>query len=122
MDLDVAEEDTSDLLREVQKQLKKREHGGVMRLEIESSMHNRLKSRLIETLDVDKKAVYEINGPIDLTFLKKLPGLIEGHPELRYSKFKPFVDPALANNKNFFTQIRKKISSCTIPMILSVLL
>ncbi|MDN7145043.1 RNA degradosome polyphosphate kinase [Liquorilactobacillus mali] len=108
MDLDVAEEDTSDLLREVQRQLKKREHGGVMRLEIENSMHNRLKTRLIETLDVDKKAVYEVNGPVDLTFLKKLPGLVEGHPELRYSKFRSFIEPFLSNNKNFFAAIRKK--------------
>ena len=34
MDLDVAEEDTSDLLRSVQHQLRAREHGQVMRLEI----------------------------------------------------------------------------------------
>ncbi|KRM90856.1 RNA degradosome polyphosphate kinase [Liquorilactobacillus cacaonum] len=108
MDLDVAEEDTSDLLREVQKQLKKREHGGVMRLEIESTMHSHLKARLIQTLDVEKNAVYEINGPVDLTFLKKFPSLIDGHEDLRYSKFTPFVDPALKNSKNIFSAIRKK--------------
>lgn len=38
MDLDVAEKDTSDFLRSVQKQLKDRKHGKVVRLEIEKSM------------------------------------------------------------------------------------
>ncbi|KRL04183.1 RNA degradosome polyphosphate kinase [Liquorilactobacillus oeni] len=108
MDLDVAEEDTSDLLREVQKQLKKREHGGVMRLEIENTMGNRLSKRLIETLGVEDKAIYRINGPIDLTFLKKLSGLVEGHKELRYSSFTPFVDPKLTSGKNIFSALRKR--------------
>ncbi len=73
MDLDVAERDTSDFLRSVQKQLKDREHGQVVRLEVEKSMGDKLRKRLIKKIQVDKSAVYKINGPIDLTFLKKLP-------------------------------------------------
>lgn len=71
MDLDVAEKDSSDLLRAVQNQLKEREHGGVVRLEIENTIGDVLKKRLIKTLKVAKNAIYLINGPIDLTFLKK---------------------------------------------------
>ncbi|KRM97547.1 polyphosphate kinase [Liquorilactobacillus aquaticus DSM 21051] len=108
MDLDVAEEDTSDLLREVQKQLKKREHGGIMRLEIENNMSKHLGERLIKTLDADKKAVYRINGPVDLSFLKKLPGLVTGHQELRYSPYTAYIDPKLAPEKNIFTAIRQQ--------------
>ncbi|MCC7667937.1 MAG: RNA degradosome polyphosphate kinase [Liquorilactobacillus satsumensis] len=108
MDLDVAEEDTSDLLREVQKQLKQREHGGVMRLEIENTMSERLSKRLIKTLAVDDKAVYRINGPIDLTFLKKLPRVVTGHADLSYPAFKPFVDPKLTAGKNIFAALRKR--------------
>lgn len=107
MDLDVAEEDTSDLLREVQKQLKKREHGDVMRLEIENSMSVDLSRRLIKNLNVDDSAVYRINGPIDLTFLKKLPGKVSGHDELHYKPFRPFIDPLLAPGKNIFNSIRE---------------
>ncbi|GAJ26078.1 polyphosphate kinase [Liquorilactobacillus sucicola DSM 21376 = JCM 15457] len=107
MDLDVAEEDTSDLLREVQKQLKKREHGGIMRFEIENTMGSHLRERLIKTLDADKKAVYRINGPVDLTFLKKLPRLVSGHQELRYPPYNSYIDPKLAPGKNIFTAIRQ---------------
>ena len=90
MDLDVAEQDTSDLLRAVQTQLREREHGSVMRLEVESTMDEELADHLIKTLQVPDSMVYRINGPIDLTFLKKLPGAIEGHEELRYKPFSSF--------------------------------
>ncbi len=60
MDLDVAEKDSSDLLRAVQNQLKEREHGGVVRLEIENTIGDVLKKRLIKTLKVAKTAIYLI--------------------------------------------------------------
>ena len=90
MDLDVAEQDTSDLLRAVQNQLRAREHGSVMRLEVEDTMNKKLQDHLIHTLQVPENMVYHINGPIDLTFLKKLSGAIEGHNDLRYRPFSPF--------------------------------
>ncbi len=106
MDLDVAEKDSSDLLRAVQNQLKEREHGGVVRLEIEDSIGDVLKKRLIKTLKVDKKAVYLINGPVDLTFLKKLPRFVTGHDDLRYAPFNKHLDPALSMKQNIFDSIR----------------
>jgi Polyphosphate kinase len=47
MDLDVAERDTSDFLRSVQKQLKDREHGKAVRLEIEKSMGDKIAFTLV---------------------------------------------------------------------------
>ncbi len=108
MDFDVAEKDTSDFLRSVQKQLKDREHGHVVRLEVESDMSKKLLKRLLKSMDVDKAAIFRINGPIDLTFLKKLPGDVEGHPELRYTAFKPYVAPELRTDQSIFAAIRKK--------------
>ena len=108
MDLDVAERDTSDFLLSVQKQLKDREHGKVVRLEIEKGMSEKLRRRLFKKLDVDKEEVYEISGPIDLTFLKKLYGAVKDHDELRYKPFKAYVDPALDLSSDIFANIRKQ--------------
>ena len=47
MDLDVAEEDTSDLLRAVKHQLREREHGQVMRLEVEDTIDEWLEDQLL---------------------------------------------------------------------------
>lgn len=107
MDLDVAEKDTSDFLRSVQKQLKDRKHGKVVRLEIEKSMGKKMRQRLFKKLKVNENEVYEINGPIDLTFLKKLLGAVQGHDDLRYKPFKGFIDPDLELSSNIFTNIRK---------------
>lgn len=108
MDLDVAERDTSDFLRSVQKQLKDREHGKVVRLEIEKGMSDKLRHRLFKKLKVDKEAVYEISGPIDLTFLKKLSGAVKDHDDLRYKPFKDYVDPDLDLNSDIFANIRRQ--------------
>lgn len=108
MDLDVAERDTSDFLRSVQKQLKDREHGKVVRLEIEKDMGEKLRSRLFDKLQVDKSEIYEISGPIDLTFLKKLSSAVTGHDKLRYAPIKGYVDPDLELNSDIFAHIREK--------------
>lgn len=108
MDLDVAEEDTSDLLRAVQHQLREREHGHVIRLEVEQGMDDWLAARLIDNLKVGEEGVYRIAGPIDLTFLKKLSGMVSDHEEDRYSKFTPYLAPELDMEHNLFDAIREK--------------
>ena len=108
MDLDVAERDTSDFLRSVQTQLKDREHGKVIRLEIDKNMGDKLRRRLFKKLKVSENEVYEINGPIDLTFLKKMLGAVQGHDDLRYKPFKGYVDPDLELSSDIFANIRKR--------------
>ncbi|MDE7055894.1 MAG: RNA degradosome polyphosphate kinase [Lactobacillus sp.] len=108
MDLDVAERDTSDFLRSVQTQLKDREHGKVVRLEIDKNMGDKLRRRLFKKLKVSENEVYEINGPIDLTFLKKMLGAVQEHDDLRYKPFKGYVDPDLELSSDIFANIRKR--------------
>lgn len=108
MDLDVAEEDTSDLLRAVKHQLREREHGQVMRLEVPASIDDWLKEQLIDNLQVSERSLYEVDGPVDLTFLKKLSGMVDGHDDLRYPPYHPYLDPALDMEHNIFNAIRQK--------------
>lgn len=105
MDLDVAEEDTSDLLKEVQQQLKLREHGDVIRLEVESSISKKLLKRLTTELNVDAFAIYEVPGPLDLTFLKHVVKETNGHDALKYAKFKAYQPKALSAQNNIFDAI-----------------
>lgn len=108
MDLDVAEEDTSDLLRSVQHQLRAREHGQVMQLEIGDHFDHWLEERLCDNLHVAENAIYRVDGPVDLSFLKKLSGMVDGHGNLRYSPFKPYLNPILDMDHNIFDAIRQK--------------
>lgn len=107
MDLDVAEEDTSDLLKEVEQQLKKREHGGAVRLEVELGISQSLRQRLIKSINIAEYAVYEINGPIDLTCLSGLTKQIAGHDDEKYPDFQSARTPGLQPTDDVFKTIRQ---------------
>ncbi|MCC8107309.1 MAG: RNA degradosome polyphosphate kinase [Clostridiales bacterium] len=117
-DLTIDEDDASDLLKEIQKQLKKRQWGEVIRLEIEDNMEPKLLKILKQELDVKNDDIYKISGPLDLTFLMKLYGL-EGFDEYKQEPYQPqpvpgMMDPEASDapsgkksETDIFAQIRK---------------
>lgn len=104
-DLTIDEDEAEDLLKEIQKQLKKRQWGEVIRLEVEEKIDKRLLTILEEDLHVAKDAIFKIPGPLDLTFLMKMYGL-EGCDELRYKPYKPQRNPKILPGEDIFAQIR----------------
>ncbi|MFB1081290.1 RNA degradosome polyphosphate kinase [Jeotgalibacillus sp. JSM ZJ347] len=69
-DLTIHEEGARDLLLEIEKELKKRKWGAAVRLEIEhADAPQRLVSMLTEELEIEDIDIYQIRGPLDLTFL-----------------------------------------------------
>lgn len=107
MELDVAEDDTPNLLKEVQAKLVERERGAAIRLEIESTMGKHIKTRLQDALKVDDFRTYAVSGPIDLTFLSELVKAVKDFPELSYPKFKAYQAADLAQG-NIFDTIRNQ--------------
>ena len=105
-DLPIDEEDAADLLKEIQKQLKKRQWGEVIRLEVEDKMDPKLLKILKQEFDVKEDDIYRINGPLDLTFLMKLYGM-EGMDEYRYKPYQPQPVPGMNEEEDIFTQIRR---------------
>ena len=106
-DLSIDEEDAADLLKEIQKQLKKRQWGEVIRLEVEAGMDKRLLKTLKKAMNVGEASIYRINGPLDLTFLMKVNGL-EGYEHLKYSKYQPQLSADIHPEEDLFSQIRQK--------------
>ncbi len=105
-DLTIDEDEAEDLLKEIQKQLKKRQWGEVIRLEVEEKIDKRLLSILEKELSVAKEAIYQIPGPLDLTFLMKMYGL-ENCDELRYESHTPQRVPRIVPGEDIFAQIRQ---------------
>ena len=105
-DLSIDEDEAADLLKEIQKQLKMRQWGEVIRLEVEDKMDEKLLAILKEELKVKDADIFKINGPIDLTFLMKLYGL-EGCDDLRYKKYVPQRVPQIEPGEDIFAEIRK---------------
>ncbi|MBO8178046.1 MAG: RNA degradosome polyphosphate kinase [Bacillus sp. (in: Bacteria)] len=69
-DLTIHEEGARDLLKEIEKELKKRKWGAAIRLEVsEKGLDWRTLSFLKNELEIYEKDVYIIQGPLDLTYL-----------------------------------------------------
>ena len=106
-DLTIDEDEAEDLLQEIQKQLKKRQWGEIIRLEVEDKIDKKLLHFLKEELQIPKDDIYKINGPLDLTFLMKVYG-IEGCDDLRYAPYKPQKVPKIPAGCDIFEAIRKE--------------
>lgn len=105
-DLTIDEEEAVDLLEEIKKQLKKRQWGEAIRLEIEDNVDKRLLKILKRELSISSQDIFEINGPLDLTFLMKLYGM-DGFEHFKAPGYRPQPVPALMNEDDVFTNIRK---------------
>lgn len=105
-DLTIDEDEAADLLKEIQKQLKMRQWGEVIRLEVEASIDKKLLRFLKDELKVAEEDIFKITGPIDLTFLMKMYGL-PGCDHLRLAPYKPQRVPEIEPGENIFAAIRR---------------
>lgn len=104
-DLDLEEDDSVDLMKEVEESLRKRKRGAAVRLEIFKTNNNRIKKFLEENLDVTEMEVYEINGPLDPTCFFKFIGMKGMWPWL-YEPFVPQRPLELPDDSDLFAAIR----------------
>lgn len=104
-DLTIDEDEAADLLKEIQRQLKKRQWGEVIRLEIEDKMDKHLLKVLKKEFGIKEEEIFSINGPLDLTFLMKMYGL-DGFDHLKYESYHPQPVPDMMGDEDIFTQIR----------------
>ena len=105
-DLSIDKDDAEDLLKEIEKSLKMRQWGEVIKFEYEERMDKRLVKYLKKQFKVHSCDMYAFNGPLDLTFLMKCYG-IEGFEDLKEAPYIPQKNKKLRADKNIFNQIRK---------------
>lgn len=105
-DLSIDEDEAADLLIEIEKQLKKRQWGEAIRLEVEDNIDKRLLKTLRKEFDLSEDAIFKINGPLDLTFLMKVYD-IEGFDHLKEPKYIPQQPKMLDASRDLFEQIQE---------------
>ncbi|MGM7720131.1 RNA degradosome polyphosphate kinase [Metabacillus sp. Hm71] len=109
-DMTIHEEGARDLLKEIEKELKKRKWGAAVRLEIQQDGFDRNILRyLTEELEIHEKDVYEIDGPLDLTllfgFYKEMASLRE---HLVYEALIPQPPRDLASDEDIFEKVSEQ--------------
>lgn len=91
-DLEIDEE-AADLLVEVQRSIKKRKRGEPVRLELLKNCDKKTRDFLVKLLSIKEEDIYELSGPLDLTFLMKF-SQIKGCDKFRFEPIAPVDPPA----------------------------
>jgi polyphosphate kinase len=66
-DIAIAEDEASDLLTEMEEQVRQRRWGAAVRLEVDERTPEHLRELLMNLLDLTKEDVYAVNGPRNIT-------------------------------------------------------
>ena len=74
-ELDFDDEGGRDFLEQLEEELKNRRRSGVVRLEVESGVGERLLGLLVSRLEVQSQDVYRVRGPVDVRPLASLVDL-----------------------------------------------
>jgi polyphosphate kinase len=106
-DLSIDEDEADDLLKTIQKELRRRERGQAVRLELAADAPPDVEVFLRQALRLETDDVYAVDGPLHLADLAPL----YGHDELREIKDEPFAPqqvPPLANAPDLFRAVAER--------------
>jgi len=113
-DLSVREDMAADLMAEMEAVLTARKRGECVRLEISESASKGLASFLRRALRVRETNVYRLNGPLDISALRRI-ATVEGFDRLRYETWEPQPSPGIDRGKSIFENVAKKNVLLSLP-------
>lgn len=85
-DLSIDDEEAEDLLETIEQELRRRERGNAVRLEVAAGVNEEVKRALTDVMGLSPDEVYELPGPLDLTFANQLGAALQG-PTVRDEPF-----------------------------------
>jgi polyphosphate kinase len=107
-DLEIDEEEAEDLLQTIQQELRRRDRGNAVRLEISGEVLPGSLARLCKALKLDPiEDVYHVSGPLNFADLPRIIGRDERR-DLRDEPFSPQIVPHRRESEDLFAIIREK--------------
>jgi polyphosphate kinase len=106
-DLNLDEEDSEDLLSTIQEELRRRDRGAAVRLELDINASPELEQSLSTALRLGPADVYRVDGPMQPADLSALSE-IDTRPELHVEPFTPIVPKAIRDAESMFGLISQK--------------
>ena len=104
-DLEIDEDITEDLLQAMERELQRHRVEPAIRLEVEESMSSDVLERLVTELRIDRRAVYRVPGPLDLSGLSAIADL--EMPRLKYPRFVP-SESAIPHDVDIFSALAER--------------
>lgn len=109
-DIEIQEDEASDLLKTIQAGLRRRRFGRVVRLTIDQEMPDHICELLTHNLELDPKSVFSVKGPLGLRDLMELYTKVD-RPDLKDPPFVPAIPPVLRDRskpEDMFEAIRQQ--------------
>ncbi|HET6977120.1 MAG TPA: polyphosphate kinase 1 [Pyrinomonadaceae bacterium] len=103
-DFEIKEDEAGDLLRTMQKHVRRMRFGDAVRLEVAASMPREMVSSLSRSLELGPEDVYSIDGPFNIPDLMQLYEL--DRPELKDRPLQVSVPAAFRESGNIFAAIK----------------
>jgi polyphosphate kinase len=106
-DLYLDEEETDNLLKAIELELRKRSRGAAVRLEVQEDCPHHIAEQLLHAFSLDTDDLYQVNGPIN--FLRLMPVISDvDRPDLKFKPFVPTIVTAVGDYDDIFAQIRRR--------------
>ena len=106
-DLEIDEEEADDLLATIQAELRRRERGSAVRLEVAARMDKRFLALLRKVLRLEDVDVYAVDGPLHLGDLMSVAASDE-RKDLRDEPFTPQVVPPFRDAEDLFALVAER--------------
>lgn len=104
-DMDLSEAEADDLLKLIEKELRKRRLGTVIRVEVSDKMSLESRKFLQRMTGLHENDIYDISGYLDLAAFMFLLGL--DHPKLKDKQFTPALRQEVTTAPDIFAAIRR---------------
>lgn len=105
-DLEIEEDEASDLLASIQEGVEMRHFGSAVRLEICADMPAAIRDLLAGYLHLKPYQIFVVAEPLGMSCLMELSRI--ERPDLKYQPFFPATPPSLSNGENIFSRIRRR--------------
>ncbi|HET8845917.1 MAG TPA: polyphosphate kinase 1, partial [Ktedonobacteraceae bacterium] len=104
-DIELREDDSSDLLESIEQSLRERRFGSVVDLAVNPSMPQQIRDLLLENLRLSADDITIIDGPLGMGDLIELRNI--DRADLKYPGFVPRVSPEFRKGQDIFQAIRQ---------------
>jgi polyphosphate kinase len=104
-DLEIEEDEASDLMTAIEESVEMRRIGSPVRIEVDRSMPARICRMIGRKLGIAQDMFYRVSSPLGMTDLMELLRL--DRPDLKDEPFVPATPPGLEKGEDYFSAIRK---------------
>ena len=103
-ELAVDEEDLKNLRTAIQGELRDRQFGEAVRLEITHTCPEHVSDFLLEQFQLNTEAMYVVNGPVNLVRVMAVTDMVD-RPDLKFPLFRPSIPKKLRQRERLFDNI-----------------